>query len=50
MEIWDGTDDTGVQIADIDLATGTLTFDLPYNDGLYIETTGVGANVVVTYE
>jgi len=50
MEIWDGTDDTGVQIADIDLATGTLTFDLPYNNGLYIETTGAGANVVVTYE
>jgi len=47
--VYDGIDDTGRQIADVDLATGTLVFNLEFNDGLYIETT-TGANVTVTYE
>jgi len=47
--IYDGIDDTGTLIADVDLATGTLVFDLSFNNGLYIETTN-GANVTVTYE
>jgi hypothetical protein len=47
--IYDGTDDTGILIADIDLTLGTLEFGLDFNDGLYIVTTS-GVNITVIYE
>ena len=49
MLVYDGTSTAGIQMADIDLATGNLEFDAAFNDGLYIETTNL-SNVLVVYE
>ncbi len=48
-EIYDGTDDTGDMIAEVDLSTGTLEFGVPFSTGLYVETTS-GTNLTVIYE
>ena len=47
--IYDGLDDTGELIAEVDLSTGTLEFGCPFSNGLYVETSN-GSNLTVIYE
>ncbi len=50
--IYDGITAGGVIIASVDLnkVVGTLTFNAPFNDGLFIVSTGAGTKITVMYE
>ena len=48
-DIYDGVDDTGILIAEIDLTISTLEFGLPFSDGLYIETSNL-TKATIIYE